>query len=368
VKSSSGIAAVVLAAGGSTRLGQPKQLLNVDGMPLLARTLEAVRRSSFTDRIVVLGAYADEVRAQVSLEGFTVVENPNYLNGQSTSMVAGLRAVSANAAGAVVLLGDQPLLPPGILDRLVAAFDAGQGVAVRPRYANGPGNPVLLGRALFPELMRIEGDVGAREVLARHAERIIELDVANWTTPRDVDTLDDYLALLDDWASLGAPEIPRYCQRCGGELRAEQRQGRLRPVCPICNFTAFHDPKIAVATIVEIDGRIVMQRRAVDPGRGKWSFPSGFVDRGEPLRLAAAREVEEEVGIRVDQLELLDVYSEAGETVALVVFHGRADGQLPEAREESLDVALADPDDLPELAFPRDSRIIADWLARRLSV
>lgn len=366
--SSSGFAAVVLAAGSSTRLGEAKQLLNVDGMPLLARTLDVVRRSMLAHRIVVLGGYAAEVRSRVDFEGFDVVENPDYLSGQSTSMLAGLAAVPGNAAGAVVVLGDQPLLPPGLLDRMVAAFDPSLGVAVRPRYADGPGNPVLLGRALFPELMRIEGDVGAREVLAQHRDRIIELDLRGWPTPRDVDTREDYLTLLDDWASLGAPEIPRFCQRCGGEMSVEQRQGRLRPVCPACYFTAFHDPKIAVATIVEIDGRIVMHRRAVDPGRGRWSFPSGFVDRGEPVRLAAVREVEEEVGIQVDDLELLDVYSEPGATVTLLVFHATASGQRPEVRDESLDVALVDPESLPELAFPRDAAIIAAWRDRRPSV
>lgn len=361
------VAAVVLAAGGSTRLGQPKQLLNLDGYPLLSRTLDLVRASQLSPRIIVLGGYADEVRARVPLDGFTIVENTDYQQGQSTSLIAGLKALPPDVAGVVVVLGDQPLLPPGLLDKLVNHFDPETVVAVRPRYAEGPGNPVLLSRVLFPELLELEGDVGARDVLRRHRGRIAEVDVSGWPTPRDVDTLEDYRSLLEDWASLGAPDVPGICQRCGAEMATRRIDERLRPACPRCNFTAFYDPKISVATIIEIDGRIIMQRRAHDPGRGLWTFPSGFVDRGEPLRLAAAREVREEVGVVVDDLELLDIYSEPGKTVVLVVFTASAEGQAPALSDETLEVALVDPDNLPELAFPRDSEIIAEWKRRRKS-
>ena len=150
-------------------------------------------------------------------------------------------------------------------------------------------------------------------------------------------------------------------------MAAVQRHGRLRPVCPSCDFTAFYDPKISAATIVEIDGRIVMLKRAGHPGKGLWTFPSGFVDRGEPVRDAAAREVFEEVGIEVDELELLDIYGEPGATVNLVVFMARVDGQMPKISDESTDVALVDPDQLPPLAFPRDDEIVEQWKRRRSS-
>lgn len=361
------VAGVVLAAGGSTRLGQPKQLLNLDGYPLLSRTLDLVRMSRLEPRVVVLGGYAEEIRARVPLAGFTVVDNPDYRQGQATSLVAGLRALPPDVDGAAVVLGDQPLLPPGLLDRLIDHFDPEAAVAVRPRYAEGPGNPVLLSRELFPELLELQGDVGARDVLRRHRDRIAELDVSGWPVPRDVDTQEDYQALLLDWASLGAPDIPAICQRCGARMSARRTHDRLRPVCPRCNFIAFYDPKISVATIIEIGGRIVMQRRAHDPGRGLWTFPSGFVDRGEPLRQAAAREVQEEVGVVVEDLELLEIYSEPGATVVLVVFTASAEGQVPALSDETLEVALVDPDNLPELAFPRDREIVAEWKRRRKS-
>jgi molybdenum cofactor cytidylyltransferase len=289
------VAVIVLAAGTSTRLGQPKQLLQLSGRPLLERTLDVARASQLTSRILVLGGYANEVLASVNTATFTVVHNPEFRSGQASSLRAGIEALPDDIDGVVVMLGDQPLVMPWLLDDLAVHWDPSAAAAVRPRYAEGPGNPILLGRTLFPELLQIDGDTGAREVLGRHRDRIQERDWTNQRVPRDVDSMEDYAALLLDWSASGAPDVPRYCQRCGSPMGFEDRHGRYRPVCPACGFTAFYDPKIAAAVIVEIDGRIVLQRRAIAPGRGKWTFPGGFVDRGERIEDAAIREVVEEV-------------------------------------------------------------------------
>ncbi|CAN5524447.1 hypothetical protein BH23CHL2_BH23CHL2_08030 [soil metagenome] len=362
------IAVVVLAAGGSTRLGQPKQLLDLDGMPLLSRTLEFVRLSRLDPRVVVLGGYEDEIRDAVSFVDFQTVSNPAFKEGQSTSLEAGIRALPDDVDGAMILLGDQPLLPPRVIDLLVDNFDPQHDAAVRPKYDAGAGNPVLINKSLFPELLKITGDVGAREVLQAHRDSIREVEIVGWRAPRDVDTLEDYERLLEDWASLGGVDIPGICQRCGQDMHAVERHGRVRPVCPECNFTAFFDPKVSAATIIESDGRFVMLKRAGEPGKGKWTFPSGFVDRGEPVRAAAAREAYEEVGIEVSELELMEIYSDPGATVILVVFRAQANGQLPRVSKESTEVALVDPDDLPELAFPRDREIVEQWKQTRSTV
>lgn len=365
MRSDKRVAAIVLAAGQSSRLGRPKQLLPVDGRPLLQRTLDVARRSNLASRILVLGAGQEDVLQSVDTSGFEIVNNPRYAEGQATSLRAGLQALPEDVAGAVVLLGDQALVPPHLIDQLVDAFEPGRHIAVRPRYSDGPGNPVLLSREIYLELEQLEGDVGARDVLARNRDRIAEVDATDRPTPIDVDTEEDYLRFLQDWASLGAPDVPRYCQRCGSAVRLTRRYDRLRPICPNCDFTYLYDPKVVVAVIVEIDGRIVMQRREIDPGAGKWTFPSGFVDRGEVVRGAAVREVSEEVGLHLDHLRLLEVYSSAGEAVILIVFESSLTGQTPQALHETTDVGLFPPDALPDLAFPRDARIIEDWLARR---
>lgn len=359
------VAAVVLAAGSSTRLGRPKQLLPVDGYPLLSRTLDAVRASSLEPRILVLGGYAGEIRQTVRMNDFVIVENPDFRDGQASSLKAGIQALPDTVDGAVVVLGDQPLIEPWLLDRLRSLFDPSRHSAVRPRYADGPGNPALLAKRLFPDLLQLEGDIGARDILRENANRIAEVDHTHRTAPRDVDTIDDYGAFLLDWSSSGAPDVPRYCQRCGAEVHFRDIHSRLRPACPQCGFIYFFDPKIAVAVLIEIDGKIVMHKRAGEPGRGKWTFPSGFVDRGEVVIEAAAREVEEEVGLQLDNLRLFNVYSRPGETVVLVVFTASAYGQTPQAGDESTEVRLCSPGDLPELAFPRDEQIVADWLAAR---
>jgi ADP-ribose pyrophosphatase YjhB (NUDIX family) len=299
----------------------------------------------------------------VDTDEFEVVINPHCASGQASSLVAGINALPEYIDGVVVALGDQPLVPPWLLDQLAAAFDPAVHDAVRPRYADGPGNPILLSRTLFPELVRLTGDVGAREVLRAHADRIYEIDFTSRPAPRDVDTMDDYAALLLDWSASGSPTMPRYCQRCAAEVGVRDAYGRNRPVCPACGFVYFYDPKISVVTVIDLDGRIVLQQRAGEPGKGKWTFPGGFADRGEPLEVAAAREVEEEVGLVVEDLELLTVLSNPGETVVLVVYSATAHGQEPALGPESTDVGRFTLDRLPELAFRRDPLILDAWRA-----
>lgn len=359
------IAVVVLAAGTSSRLGRPKQLLLLSSQPLLERTLDVARQWQRGQRVLVLGSRADEIRAAINIEAYDVVVNADFATGQASSLRAGLAELSADTGAAIVLLGDQPLVQPWLLDSLSDAFDPETDVAVRPRYADGPGNPVLLARPLFPELMMLSGDVGARDVLRAHRDRVREIGWPGKPAPRDVDTADDYAALLLDWSSLGAPDSPRYCQRCAAEMEQRERHGRLRPVCPRCGFTWFADPKLAAVVVVELDGRILLHRRAIAPARGKWTLPGGYVDRGEDVEDAARREVREETGVRVDSLRPLGLFSEVGETVVLAAFSATANGQAIHRSSESLELRAFAPDELPPLAFHRDERIIDAWRRSR---
>ena len=154
----------------------------------------------------------------------------------------------------------------------------------------------------------------------------------------------------------------KYCPYCQTALEYRELAGRTRPWCPSCKTGFFADPKLAVAVVIEYGERIVLQRRTIDPGAGLWTFPSGFVDRGEPVEEAAIREAWEEVGVYVRLTRLLGLYSSSGETVVLVVYVAEAESGRLESRDENDAVGLFSPDELPQLAFPNDDAIIETWL------
>lgn len=157
----------------------------------------------------------------------------------------------------------------------------------------------------------------------------------------------------------------RYCLHCGAPLASREIDGHRRPVCPACGWVYYPDPKVAVAVLVGRDGRILLNRRAIEPGRGRWSFPSGYVNRGEALEEAARREVREETSLDVEIEDLFGVYSERGNPVVLVVYTARAAEGEPRAGSEVSEVGWFLPDALPPMAFPHDHEIVARWAATR---
>lgn len=166
---------------------------------------------------------------------------------------------------------------------------------------------------------------------------------------------------------MGEPTRPAvFCQRCGGPTTPQLNEGRLRPVCTVCGAVTYLDPKLAVAVLIEREGRVLLGQRGEGTREpGKWSFPAGFVDRGEVVEAAAIREVREEVGLVIELGDLFGLYSEEGEDVVLAVFAAaRAEGE-PVAAEDLVAVGWFAADDLPELAFDHDRRIIDEWLRRK---
>ena len=193
------IAGIVLAAGSSSRLGRPKQLLPLKGEPLLRFTLQRILTTRLDAVYVVLGHHGDDIGRSLADLPVRIVDNPHAGQGQSTSVIAGLRAVAPAEPDAVImLLGDQPLVDPEVVNRLVARWQETRTGVVAPRYAGGPGrNPILFDRALFPEFMTLSGDIGAREIVRAHqACGDISLVEVNTSPPRDVDTEADYQSLL----------------------------------------------------------------------------------------------------------------------------------------------------------------------------
>lgn len=158
---------------------------------------------------------------------------------------------------------------------------------------------------------------------------------------------------------------PSFCPSCGGALRARDVEGKPRPVCERCGSVFYLDPKVAVAVIVPWGAGIILGRRAIDPGRGAWSFPSGYVDRGEVVEEAALRETREETGLEIDITGLIGVYSEHGNAVIVIAYAAEPLGGSLRAEDDLIDLQGFDPDNLPEMAFPHDTRIVRDWLALR---
>lgn len=152
-----------------------------------------------------------------------------------------------------------------------------------------------------------------------------------------------------------------FCSQCGTHVEEKMAFGKMRAVCPSCDTVHFEDPKVAVGVVVSHLGGIVLGKRNHEPKMGSWSFPSGFVDVGEKLEVAAARECMEETGLKVRIDRLLGAYSTPGERVIFIAFAGTAIGGNLEAGEECQDVGIFPPDALPDMAFPHDGAILAAW-------
>ncbi|HKO58521.1 MAG TPA: NTP transferase domain-containing protein [Thermoanaerobaculia bacterium] len=183
------ISAIVLAAGQATRFGQCKQLARVGGKALLQHALDNLRASHVDDVVVVLGAHADEIREKVSFDRERIVFNPHYADGMSTSIQAGLRAIDAE--GALIVLADQPFVAPATIDLLVEEHRRTRAAVVIPTYNGFRGNPVLVDRSLFAEMMDIHGDIGCRAVFGDHPESIVRVPVDDRGVVTDIDTQAD---------------------------------------------------------------------------------------------------------------------------------------------------------------------------------
>jgi len=190
------VSGIVLAAGASTRMGRPKQLLPIAGRPLLQHVIDAALASSLDEVVVVLGHRADEVEAAIEPDGrVRAVVNPEFAAGQITSLRCGVAAADPAARAVAILLGDQPGLRGQAIDAMLDAFvAAGAGIqAARPVYPDAegrPGHPVLLAREIFCELDDLRGDQGARTLFSEHRPFVIEIPVAG-EPPPDVDTPED---------------------------------------------------------------------------------------------------------------------------------------------------------------------------------
>ena len=195
------IAAIVLAAGRSTRMGANKLLAEVSGRAMVRIVVEAALASVTRPVVVVTGHQAAQISSALAGLDVTFCLNPDYAVGLSSSLKAGIRTVPAGCAGALVLLGDMPRITATHIDALVAAFarEGGAGIVV-PTYQRRRGNPVLWSVNYFNDILQLDGDAGARRLLQRHADQVCEIDLGTDAIFMDIDT-------PDELAKLRSPDV-----------------------------------------------------------------------------------------------------------------------------------------------------------------
>jgi molybdenum cofactor cytidylyltransferase len=191
------VSGVVLAAGGSERFGGPlpKQLAPFAGEPLVRRAVRVALAADLGEVLVVTGHRAVEVEAALAGLPVTVVSNPEWAQGQSTSVKAALERLAPTAAAAIFLACDQPFLDAALIDQLVEAWRESGGPIVAPTHRGRRGAPTLFDRSLFGELGRITGDTGGRQVIARHLQAVVGVELPDARPLADVDTVEDLARL-----------------------------------------------------------------------------------------------------------------------------------------------------------------------------
>jgi len=189
------IAGIVLAAGLSSRMGSNKLLAEIDGIPLLRKTVSAAVDSHLEPVIIVTGHQAEKIHEALDGTGVVFAHNPQYAEGLSSSLRTGIASVPEDADGALILLGDMPEIPTVLIERMLAAFSPPDGRAICVATAGGKrGNPVLWGRQFFAEIEQVNGDSGAKHLIGTHDGFVCEVET-DGVIFNDVDTPEALVAL-----------------------------------------------------------------------------------------------------------------------------------------------------------------------------
>ena len=210
--SNSTTAALILAAGSSSRMsdGQHKLLLPLGDRPVLAHVIDAALASQARPIVIVLGHQAEQVRSHIATysvqPGIILVENADYRQGMSTSINAGIHTLLTENSQAnttpdsvIILLGDQPLMTPHILETLIATRHTTGKPIIAPLYHGRRGNPILFAASLFPELLQVSGDEGGRSVIERHRQEVATVELGDSRATYDVDTWVEYQRVVEEW-------------------------------------------------------------------------------------------------------------------------------------------------------------------------
>jgi len=199
---------IILAAGESARMGEPKQLLKFRGRTLLRHTVDVAHALSCSPVAVVLGANAEQIRPQLGSTRVLIAENPDWREGMGTSIRAGLTALLAahrDIPAAIFMLCDQPFVTPSVLRALVATHEKTARPIVASEYNGGLGVPALFSRAFFPELLALDGADGARQIIGTHRTETIGVPFSEGAV--DIDTPADYARLRNSPCELPTPVL-----------------------------------------------------------------------------------------------------------------------------------------------------------------
>lgn len=191
------VSGIILAAGKAERMDKAKQLLPFRGTTILGQVSKNASESSLHEVLVVLGYAAEEIRQVIDFGRAQIVINPNYADGQSASLKAGLSAILDESVAALFLLGDQPLIGAEVIDAILERYRVAPAPIVIPTYSGTRGNPVLIDRALFPRIKSLKGDVGARVLFDEYADQLQEIEMGNEYLAFGVDTRGDYTRLIE---------------------------------------------------------------------------------------------------------------------------------------------------------------------------
>lgn len=193
------ISAVILAAGASTRMGRPKQLLKLGDKTILEHVIDHVSRADVGEVIIVLGAYREQIERSIAACPVRCVFNPYFASGQGSSVAAGSAAVKPETGGILFMAGDQPLLPTESIDQVIAAYTGSDALIVRPET----GMPAVFHIGLRAELEQLSGDTGGRQLMDRYRDRMLIVPGCPGAMQSlDVDTEEDYRRVLAYWQDI----------------------------------------------------------------------------------------------------------------------------------------------------------------------
>ena len=216
------VAAVILAAGMASRMGGAKQLLRLGEHTVLEHVLENVRTSGVGDIVLVLGHAAETIRKSIDAKNLNIVVNDAYREGMGSSLQTGVSALPAEIDAAFIVLADQPFVQPGTLRLLMDRYRESNAQIVIPMYKGFRGNPVLLDRSVFPEVMALTGDIGCRAIFGDHLQGIVKVAVEDLGILLDVDSQEDF----DRLEQYGRGKIDEKTLRGATNLEGREIPGR----------------------------------------------------------------------------------------------------------------------------------------------